>query len=277
MQDIGSSALSVTPVPPPRNVNFILDENTREFLIQFKNDIKNDIINAIRTEFRQELAAVNGRVDVVEDKLDNQTDLVDSLLQRVTALENSNGNSQSLSMASAIDNAVHEVEERKYRSTNIVICGLPDNKPRSGNQSGSADALAKDLNQAKDILQKLSKDIASIRATYRLGNYLPGKDRPLKVVLNSSDLAKSILKEWRNAGLPSNIFIRSDQTPIQQQVLKDLNTELNAHNVANPNDKKTIKYVKGKAQLVSNSKKRKQFFRQRSNEDDTATPKRSKS
>ena len=96
-------------------------------------------------------------------------------------------------------------------------------------------------------------------------------------MLNSSDLAKSILKEWRNAGLPSNIFIRSDQTPIQQQVLKDLNTELNAHNVANPNDKKIIKYVKGKAQMVSNSKKRKQFFRRRSDEDDTATPKRTKS
>ena len=213
----------------------------------------------------------------MEDKLENQADLVDSLLQRVTALENSNRNSQPLSMASAIDNAVHEVEERKYRSINIVICGLPDNKPRSGNQSGSSDALAKDLNLAKDILQKLSKDTAFIRATYRLGSYLSGKDRPLKVVLNSSDLAKSILKKWRNAGLPSNIFIRSDQTPIQQQVLKDLNSELSAHNVANPNDKKIIKYIKGKAQIVSNSKKRKQFFRRRSDEDDTATPKRTKS
>ena len=98
----------------------------------------------------------------MEEKLDNQADFVDSLLQRVTTLENSNRNSQPLYMASAIDNVVHEVEERKCRSTNIVICGLPDNKPGTGNQSGSADALAKDLNLAKDILQKLSKGIASI-------------------------------------------------------------------------------------------------------------------
>ena len=69
MKDIGSSAHSVTSVPE-RNVNFILDEKTREFLTQFKNDTKNDIINAICTEFKHDLAAVNGRVDGI--KLDNQ-------------------------------------------------------------------------------------------------------------------------------------------------------------------------------------------------------------
>ena len=96
------------------------------------------------------------------------------------------------------------------------------------------------------------------------------------MVLNSSDLAKSILKEWRNAGLPSNIFIRSDQTPVQQQVLKDLNSELSAPNEANPNDKKIIKYVRGKAQMESNSRKRKQIFRRKSDDDHTTTPKRTK-
>ena len=85
----------------------------------------------------------------------------------------------------------------------------------SGSQADSAEALAKYLNLTKGILQKLSKDIPSIRATYRLGSYSAGKANLLKIVFNFSVLANSILKEWRNAGLPDNIFIRSDQTPIQ--------------------------------------------------------------
>ena len=56
--------------------------------------------------------------------------------------------------------------------------------------------------------------------------------------------------DWKNAGLPESISNRSD-TPIQQQVLKDLNTEMKAHNISNPKDKKTIRYVKVRAQLVS--------------------------
>ena len=157
-----------------------------------------------------------------------------------------------------------------------MICGLPDNKPKSGSQSDTAEALSKDLKLAKDVLLKFSQDTSSIRATFRLGVFTVGKTRPLKVVLNSASLAKTILKDWRNAGLPDNIFIRSDQTPIQQQVLKELNTELNSHNSSNPNDKMTIKYVKGKAQLVSTSKKRSRLFRGEPEDGVSAASKRPK-
>ena len=106
---------------------------------------------------------MNSRVNVIKEKLDNHANLYESSIQRVTVLKNSNANSnQALSMASAIDNAVHKVKERDCRVTNIVICGLTDKKPKSGSQSDSAEALANDLNLAKDILQKLSKDISSI-------------------------------------------------------------------------------------------------------------------
>lgn len=69
--------------PSSGQVNFVLDENTKVFLSQFKNEI----IEAFRVELRQYIAVVNQKLDVVEKKLTMHSDLCKILTQRVAALE----------------------------------------------------------------------------------------------------------------------------------------------------------------------------------------------
>ena len=248
--------------------NFILDARTMEFL----NFFKQDLISSMR----EDLDVVNKRVDVVENTISKQADVIDNILERIAVLENScSENSPAELSGIAIDNVVHEVKERDYRSSNIVICGLQDFKPKLTSHEDIAAVTAKDLQLAKEVLMKMSVEFTAIRMTFRLGVFNVSKSRPLKVVLNSSDMAKSILKNLRMAGLSKDIYIRSDQTPVQLQVLKELNLQKDMHNEENPRDKVTVKFVKGKAQLINESKKRKtQPFRSDGGEDDTSLPKR---
>ena len=85
----------------------------------------------------------------------------------------------------------------------------------------------------------------------------------LTVVCNSSDVAKAARKNWRSAQLPKNISIRSDQTPLQQEVLRDLNNNLVKQTNENPLAKKIIKYIRGKVRIVDASKKRNIHFSQK--------------
>ena len=90
-----------------------------------------------------------------------------------------------------------------------------------------------------------------------IDNFVQGKCRTLKVVCNSSVMAKAVLKNWRSAQLPKNISIRSDKTPTQQKVLEDFNSSLAKHTDENTLEKITIKYIREQAPIVDASKRRK--------------------
>ena len=166
------------------------------------------MISSIREEFRSGLATVNNRMDRVEKKIARRADATDNIVERVVVLENSYSENSLLPgtlPADAIDNVVHEVKERNYRSTNIVICGLQDFKHKSTSREDIASVTAKDLQLAKEVLLKMSIDGTVIRMTFRLVTFNVSNSRLLKVVRNASDVAKSILKNWRTAGLSKNI------------------------------------------------------------------------
>ena len=201
------------------------------------------MISTIREEFKSGLAIVNNREDGVEDKIAKQAGAIDNIMERVTVLENNRSENSSLpsSTSSAIDNVVHEVKERDYTSTNIGICSLQDFK--SSSQEDIAAVKAKNLQLAKDVLLKMSVDSTAIRMTFRLKTFNAANSRLLKVVLNLAEVAKSILENRRTAGLSKSIYTKTDQTPVYQQVLKKLNHKKEKHNVENPRNKVTVRYV----------------------------------
>ena len=125
----------------------------------------------------------------------------------------------------------------------------------------------------QSLINKMPIEDKVIKFVQRLGTFVQGKCRPIKVVCNSSNMARAVLKNWRSAQLPNNISIRSDQTPIQLEVLKDLNENLVEQASENPQDKKTIKYINGRARIVDASKKRKRF-REDADQGDSVLPKR---
>lgn len=112
-------------------------------------------------------------------------------------------------------------------------------------------------------MDKLPINDKVVKLVFRIGNFVQGKCRPLKVFCNSSNIARAVLKNWRSTQLHKNISIRSDQTPLQQEVLRDLNNNLVKQTNENPLAKKIIKYIRGKVRIVDASKKRNIHFSQK--------------
>ena len=172
-----------------------------------------------------------------------------------------------------IDDAVYEMKEREYRSSNLFFTGEPDNNTSNATASSNMGASKeKDQEYVQSLINKMPIDEKVVKFVRRLGTFVQGKCRPIKVVCNSSNMARAMLKNWRSAQLPNNLSIRSDQTPIEQEVLKNLNKNLVEQAIENVQDKKNIKYINGRARIVDASKKRKRF-REDAEQGDSVLPK----
>ncbi|KOB55113.1 Uncharacterized protein OBRU01_25821, partial [Operophtera brumata] len=102
---------------------------------------------------------------------------------------------QSSSQIFANESIINEVQERERRGKNIIVI----------------------LKDALSINAKVAK-------VMRLGKLFTGKVRPVKVILESSQVVKEILKNKNK--LPENVRVYNDQTPTEKNVLKELSQEL---------------------------------------------------
>ena len=122
--------------------------------------------------------------------------------------------------------AILEMEQRAYRSSNIVIFGLDEPFEGSVEERKSSDLLA-----IKNILFKIdAQDSQPLAlASQRLGKPTSRKPRPLRITGLSIARKSDILRKSRNLknfGEYKNVFIKADLTPRQQYEAKILRTEL---------------------------------------------------
>lgn len=83
----------------------------------------------------------------------------------------------------------------------------------------------------------------------RLGKYVPGKNRQLKVFFSNSKKSKLLLRN--KTKLQESIKFYSDQTPAQNKYLQSVMEELNKR-LENGEKDLIIKYFKGIPQIVDN-------------------------
>lgn len=141
-----------------------------------------------------------------------------------------------------ISQVINELQDRQSRESNVLIFNLEE--------TNAADHLERTRAvSAKlfDVIHSIddSIDVSNIKF-FRLGKYVEGRIRPLKVTLSSKADALTLLKNKKR--ISGNLRIRSDLTPMQQQHLRDLRTKLQDLNDGGGN--KTIKYIKGVPQIV---------------------------
>lgn len=155
-------------------------------------------------------------------------------------LENVSKDNVNQSVQLDMETIMDEMEERKKRLKNVIMYEVPE--------SGSSDTTSRinhDKEQANEILSSLEINNFHIVKTHRLGRAENGKVRPLLVVSNNEQEVRNVLK---NARLKRKRNVKRDNTPMQRNQLKELNTKLKEKE-NNGKQGWTIKYIKGQPKL----------------------------
>ncbi|KAK5637828.1 hypothetical protein RI129_000183 [Pyrocoelia pectoralis] len=141
-----------------------------------------------------------------------------------------------------------EIFERQRRQNNIIIYNLEETNPQL---SGEANAVT-DLVKAKTIVSQVANIDTNGIKIFRLGRIIKeNKPRPLKVILNSSYDAISVLRNKQKLrNINNRISVSSDLTPAQQSYLQDLRAQLLDRSTKGEKDL-TIRYIKGIPKIVS--------------------------
>lgn len=170
---------------------------------------------------------------------------IDKLEGQINDLKKLNDNISD-STVSENEDIISEIIDRQSRASNIVIFNVNESKLNSSRERNSEDnktvhTILKDLDINKDGIKQ-----------FRLGKAEPGKNRPIKIILNSPEDAKYVLKNKYNITVP-NIRIYSDQTKAQLQYLRKVKADLQVL-IEKGDVNKTIKFFKNKPTIVDKQK-----------------------
>ena len=193
----------------------------------------NKKVNALEESIQQcveynqsELDTIKGAVTTTLNEVPQTT----SLEQRFSSIEDSLG---KLSSIPSIDNKVclnnsystveipeistlevaNELSDRQRRCKNVVLHNVPDNN-NPDKDTEVVEAILKDtLGEAPTIQHDRKTKKARI---YRLGRFIPGKNRSIKCHLNSQEDCELIVMQSRllkHSENYSNVIVQEDLTP----------------------------------------------------------------
>ena len=125
-----------------------------------------------------------------------------------------------------VSELMQEMEQRTFRSGNIIIFGLPELKEGTVEERKSADMAA-----VNELLSKIEADayVSSPQTSHRLGKPSNEKPRPLRItgfnVAEKSEILRKA-RSLRSHDEYENTFVNPDLTPRQQRESKLLRLEL---------------------------------------------------
>lgn len=221
----------------------ITHETTMAFMRDNIEEMKSQLNNIkIATDsLNKEQMSMKTQISDLTNKATNADDKIQTLQSEIIAIKSNIATATP--MPSFNENIIHELHERVDRERNIIIVGIPECRTNNAD-----DSRAYDTNEVEKIINNLIEACPKPSKIFRLGKYNPTKNRNVKICFESSHTAKMLLRNKNK--LQSGIRIFSDQTPVQQNYLKNLKNEL-AHRIANGENDITIKYVKGTPKITA--------------------------
>lgn len=114
------------------------------------------------------------------------------------------------------------------------------------------DRISHDAKEVQTIIKELATNNVTPIKTMRLGKYVSGKNRPIKVLFNSAEIPKEIFRKKSKLS-KKDIKIFSDQTPAQQSHMIELKNQLSKRQENGETDL-TIKFIKGQPKIVTITK-----------------------
>lgn len=221
------------------------------------NEIKNEMAK-ISCEIQEVKDSVRSSEQQIKDLATNQNYIQDEIQNLKNVTQNAGDKIVSLetdleeiklrcdkSSKSSYDEILAELTEQNIRRKNVIVIGIPE--PHS---TDTKERAAIDKNKVLEALKIYSKDCPEPAKNIRVGRYKPGINRPIKVSFESEEIVKHIL---RSKGDTKNneIKIFADQTPFQQNQLKQLKEELKIR-IEKGEENLRIKYIKNVPKIVKN-------------------------
>lgn len=214
--------------PSQRATRSNSNPNTTVTLKDIKSLIE-DTKSQLLTKFSQEIDKVSEMLACLLrriDDLDKKTDEIEKNCSNSHAQLDKEIKGIQKSNETNINDLMLEMEQRAYRSSNIIIFGLPEPGEGTAEERKSAE-----LATVNDLLSKIDADVnvPSHRTSHRLGRQKNAKPRPLRITGFSIAEKSEILrksKSLRSHGEYVNVFINPDLTPWQQHEAKLLRVEL---------------------------------------------------
>lgn len=146
----------------------------------------------------------------------------------------------------ASEKIINEMRERERRRNNLIIVGLPE-----PTNTDEAVRYSEDMRSVHKTFQDHLTTNPDIVKVIRLGNFISGKVRPVKVCFVNPDEVKQVFRNKNK--LPSNIRVYYDQTPTEKSLMKELSKELTQRKENGETDL-LIKYIKGTPRIIRDSK-----------------------
>ena len=112
---------------------------------------------------------------------------------------------------------VREIESQKARILNLIVFNLQES-----DLTNSEDRQREDIQNFKSICSSIGVEVDEVPSAFRLGNRIPGRNRPLKVIMGNRQLRKAILDSARDIKTKAQkqfdkVIIVKDLTPRQRE------------------------------------------------------------
>lgn len=190
------------------------------------DDFKKDFMSTIQRDF----SAMNDRLDTLERE--NRM-----LREELLLVKNTSTSAQCV---------INEIEEQKFRSSNVMIFNLPE----PVNSGSGTDRIAEDTAKLRQVFGTAGIDSVATKII-RVGKKNNSGPRPIKAVFENASIAKNILTKSKELNEKAHIVVKSDLTVKQQQFLNDLRSEMKRR--CENGENLTIKFRHGSPVIVKKS------------------------
>lgn len=199
----------------------------KDGIIELKNEFNS--LNKKFNEIEPRLVSVEAEVETLKNKLDSSHD---------------------------IETAMQEFNDRTQRSRNIIMHNLPESKSKD-----LQTRIRYDNTQVSTLLKTLCPALTEVQfKTFRIGQSVPNRSRPLKVVFRDVYDSSEFMKKFKTEALTdldptfADVNVTRDRTFREREYLNKLRAELERRTKAGEEDL-TIKYVNGSPVILKKAAK----------------------
>lgn len=195
--------------------------------------LKNRIVLYLCEECRKGLRCVPDLMRNITE-LRNEVASLRSAQQNATCLGGFEGVNDN-------EEVICEMLERNKRKKNVIILNMSESQKTNIKQ-----IKEDDKNKVIDAIA--ATGVQANVNVFRLGRYTENKNRPIKVVFETEEDSRNVLKNKHKIA-NKNLKIFGDQTPMQSKYYKKIKAKLQDME-AQGDKSKTIKYIKGRPVIV---------------------------
>lgn len=223
--------------------------------------VKRPSVGAVHTPSKNEytlndvmdkLCEMDSKYNSLLEKFEEQALINEKLMTKIQQLEIKIARlEQQDSHTTPIENtkeAIQEISEREYRKKNLMLFGVDEL-----NSDEPEERKAHDMDITRKILEAACPEVIKDGLkVYRIGKREQGKTRPVKVLMETEEDVKKVIKKaviTKTNKQFAKLAFSTDKTKQQLAQYKLVREELKRRSVAGEENLK-IRYVKGEPRII---------------------------